>query len=71
MPAAKELLEWAKEHLDDPPQPIDLRDEFGRQIEPIRDKSKHAVKVWSFSITRGPPLRGLPAAGSPAAMDGA
>jgi hypothetical protein len=42
---AEELLERAEEHLDDPPQPIDLRDEFGRQIEPIRDQAEHTVAV--------------------------
>jgi hypothetical protein len=39
MPAAEELLKRTEEHLDHPPQPIHLRDQFGRQIEPIRDEA--------------------------------
>ena len=35
---AEELLERAEEHLDDPPQPIDLRDEFSRRL-PARSRS--------------------------------
>jgi hypothetical protein len=45
MPAAKELLERAQEHLDHPPQSIHLRDAFGRQVESIGDKPQHAVTV--------------------------
>jgi len=40
MPAAKELLERAEEHLDHPPQSIHLRDEFGRQVESIGDSRR-------------------------------
>ncbi len=43
MSGAEELLERAEEHLDHPPQPIQLRDEFGWQIETVRDDPKHPV----------------------------
>ena len=45
VPAAEELLERAEEHLDHPPQPIHLHDEFGREVEPIRNQSEHPVAV--------------------------
>jgi hypothetical protein len=37
------LLERPEEHLDDPPQPIDLGDTFSQEIEPIRNQSEHPV----------------------------
>jgi hypothetical protein len=43
--AAEELLERAEEHLDHPPQPIRLRDEFGRQVETSGDVLKQPVSV--------------------------
>ena len=45
VPAAGQAPERAAEQLDDPPPAVHLRDRFGRQAEPIRDRSEHPVTV--------------------------
>jgi len=49
IPAAEELLERAEEHLDHPPQAIDRRDEFSRQIEPVEARRRTLAHACSGS----------------------